>query len=71
MIATSPMFEGVLDTAKKYWFGNKDKPNAPDTRQRIVNAAKKTVGKEEGGVGSALRGMLNRRSMLSKAYGND
>ena len=74
MIPMSPMFEGMFSTAKNYWLGKK--PEAPsvggnDVREKIVNAAKKVVGKDEGGVGGTLRKVLNRRSMLAQAASND
>lgn len=74
MIPMSPMFEAnFLTTAKNYWFGDnrpKPKTDVPDTRERIMTAARKTVGKDEGGVGGTLGKMLNRRDLLAKAYGD-
>ena len=75
MIPITPMFEAnFLTTAKNYWFGG-NKPKTPseepsDTRQRIMTAAKKSIGKDEGGVGRSLSNVLNRRDLLAKAYGD-
>ncbi|MDX1699590.1 MAG: hypothetical protein R3250_03180 [Melioribacteraceae bacterium] len=76
MIAMGPMLEaGMLQTARNYWFGKKDKPAVPtrpdegsgSMREKFMTAAKKQTSEGEGGVGGAIRNVMNKNRLLAQA----
>lgn len=73
MIATTPLFEegmisNALNTAKRFVFGKRPKPEG-STHERYSAAARKVTSGEEGGVGGALRKVMGRNKAIA-AYGD-